>query len=268
MLKDITLGQYLPGKSLIHRLDPRTKILLTIVYIAMIFCVSNPVWYVIPLAFLILCAKMSGLKAAQLLKTVKPLRFLLILTFVLNLFFSSGETVLVSWGVVRITREGLITAVHFCMRLIFLVAGTSVLTLTTSPISLCDGMETLLKPLSKLHFPAHELAMMMTIALRFIPTLLEETDKIMKAQIARGADFENGNLIQKAKNMVPLLVPLFISAFRRANDLAMAMEARCYHGGDNRTQMKPLSYKKRDHAAYGVMVAYLAVAVGFRVAGL
>ena len=165
MLKDITLGQYLPGKSLIHRLDPRTKILLTIVYIAMIFCVSNPVWYVIPLAFLILCAKMSGLKAAQLLKTVKPLRFLLILTFVLNLFFSSGETVLVNWGILRITREGLIIAVHFCMRLIFLVAGTSVLTLTTSPISLCDGMETLLKPLSKLHFPAHELAMMMKAAI-------------------------------------------------------------------------------------------------------
>ena len=225
----------------------------------MIFCVSNPVWYVIPLAFLILCAKMSGLKAAQLLKTVKPLRFLLILTFVLNLFFSSGETVLVSWGVVRITREGLITAVHFCMRLIFLVAGTSVLTLTTSPISLCDGMETLLKPLSKLHFPAHELAMMMTIALRFIPTLIEEADKIMKAQMARGADFESGNLMQKAKNMVPLLVPLFISAFRRANDLAMAMEARGYHGGEGRTKMKPLIYVRRDHMAYLMLLLYLIV---------
>ena len=249
MLKDITLGQYLPGKSLVHQLDPRTKILLTIVYIAMIFCVSNPAWYVIPLAFLILCAKMSGLKAAQLLKTVKPLRFLLILTFVLNLFFSSGETVLVSWGILRITREGLITAVHFCMRLIFLVAGTSVLTLTTSPISLCDGMETLLKPLSKLHFPAHELAMMMTIALRFIPTLIEEADKIMKAQMARGADFESGSLIQKAKALIPILVPLFISAFRRADELATAMECRCYHGGEGRTRLHVLRYEGRDITA-------------------
>ena len=249
MLKDITLGQYLPGKSLVHQLDPRTKILLTIVYIAMIFCVSNPVWYVIPLAFLILCAKMSGLKAAQLLKTVKPLRFLLILTFVLNLFFSSGETVLVSWGVVRITREGLITAVHFCMRLIFLVAGTSVLTLTTSPISLCDGMETLLKPLSRLHFPAHELAMMMTIALRFIPTLIEETDKIMNAQKARGAMLDSGSLSDRVKAMVPILIPLFISAFRRADELAMAMECRCYRGGEGRTRLKVLRFGALDWEA-------------------
>lgn len=261
MLKDITLGQYLPGKSLIHRLDPRTKILLTIVYIAMIFCVSNPVWYVIPLAFLILCAKMSGLKAAQLLKTVKPLRFLLILTFVLNLFFSSGETVLVSWGILRITREGLITAVHFCMRLIFLVAGTSVLTLTTSPISLCDGMETLLKPLSKLHFPAHELAMMMTIALRFIPTLIEEADKIMKAQMARGADFTSGNLIVRARSMIPILVPLFVSAFRRADELAMAMESRCYHGGEGRTRMRELHLHRRDLVAAVVMAALFAAVI-------
>ena len=261
MLKDITLGQYLPGKSLIHRLDPRTKILLTIVYIAMIFCVSNPVWYVIPLAFLILCAKMSGLKAAQLLKTVKPLRFLLILTFVLNLFFSSGETVLVSWGVVRITREGLITAVHFCMRLIFLVAGTSVLTLTTSPISLCDGMETLLKPLSKLHFPAHELAMMMTIALRFIPTLMDETDRIIRAQKARGADFESGNLFRRAKALVPILIPLLISAFRRADELGDAMDARCYAGSKNRTKYKKLRLTWRDFVAAVLMGGLIAGAV-------
>ena len=270
MLKDITLGQYLPGKSLIHRLDPRTKILLTIVYIAMIFCVSNPVWYVIPLAFLILCAKMSGLKAAQLLKTVKPLRFLLILTFVLNLFFSSGETVLVSWGVLRITREGLITAVHFCMRLIFLVAGTSVLTLTTSPISLCDGMETLLKPLSKLHFPAHELAMMMTIALRFIPTLIEETEKIMNAQKARGAMIDNGTFTQRIKALVPVLIPLFISAFRRADELAMAMECRCYHGGEGRTRLKQLKFTAEDTRCAVIITAALLVicATRFFVPGL
>ena len=189
MLRDITLGQYMPGNSLIHRLDPRTKILLTILYIVMVFCVSSPVLYVIPLAYMLLCARLSGLKARQLLSSVKPLRFLLILTFALNLFFSAGETTLIQWGFFRISKEGLMTAVHFSMRLIFLVTGTAVLTLTTSPIALCDGIESLLKPLSKIGFPSHELAMMMTIALRFIPTLTEEADKIQKAQMARGADF-------------------------------------------------------------------------------
>src|SRR5699024_10710269 len=230
MLRDITLGQYIPGDTVIHRLDPRCKIILTILYIAVICCVTSPVRYVIPLAYLLLASRLSGLSAKRLLKSVKPLRFMLILTFLLNLFFSAGTTVWVDWGFLRITQEGFLTAVHFSMRLVFLVAGTSLLTLTTSPVALSDGLEKLLSPLKIIHFPAHELAMMMTIALRFIPTLIEEADKIMKAQMARGADFESGNLLKRAKAMIPLLVPLFVSAFRRAGDLAMAMEARCYHG--------------------------------------
>ena len=246
MLRDITLGQYMPGNTVVHRLDPRTKIILTIFYIAIIFCVASPIWYVIPLVYLLAVSKLSGLTPKRLLKSVKPLRFLLILTFVLNLFFSSGTTVWIQWGILRVTREGFITAVHFSMRLIFLVAGTSILTLTTSPVALSDGIEMLLKPLKVIHFPAHELAMMMTIALRFIPTLIEEADKIMKAQMARGADFESGNLIKRAKAMIPLLVPLFVSAFRRAGDLAMAMEARCYHGGEGRTRLRVLRYTQSD----------------------
>lgn len=261
MLRDITLGQYMPGKSLIHTLDPRTKILLTIVYIAMIFCVTSPVWYVLPILYLLVCIRLSGLTAKQLLKAIKPLRFLLILTFVLNLFFSNGTTVWLEWGWLRVTQEGLLTAIHFSMRLIFLVAGTSVLTLTTSPIALCDGIETLLKPLNRVRFPSHELAMMMTIALRFIPTLIEEADKIMKAQMARGADFESGNLFKRAKAMVPLLVPLFVSAFRRAGDLAMAMEARCYHGGEGRTRLRVLHFERNDLLASLVTVAMLVVVI-------
>ena len=261
MLRDITLGQYMPGNTIVHRLDPRTKILLTIVYIAMIFCVSSPVWYVIPLFFVALCAKLSGITVKQLVKTIKPLRFLLLITFVLNLFFSSGDTIWFQWSFIKITKEGVMTAVHFSMRLIFLVAGTSILTLTTSPIALCDGIEVLLKPLSKIGFPAHELAMMMTIALRFIPTLIEEADKIMKAQMARGADFESGNLFKRAKAMVPLLVPLFVSAFRRAGELAMAMEARCYHGGEGRTRMRVLKFGKIDLYAALVTVAALVLTI-------
>ena len=232
MLKDITLGQYMPGNTVVHRLDPRAKILLTIVYIAMVFMVGSPLLYIIPAAYVFLTARLSGLSFRQLLKSVKPLRILLILTFVLNIFFSGGKTVLVQWKFITITQEGLLLAVHFSLRLIFLVLGTSVLTLTTSPVALTDGIEILLSPLKKVRFPVHELAMMMTIALRFIPTLIEETDKIMKAQKARGADFETGNLMARAKAMMPLLVPLFVSAFRRAGELAMAMEARCYHGGE------------------------------------
>ncbi len=261
MLRDITLGQYMPGNTVVHRLDPRTKIILTIFYIAIIFCVASPIWYVIPLVYLLAVSKLSGLTPKRLLKSVKPLRFLLILTFVLNLFFSSGTTVWIQWGILRVTREGFITAVHFSMRLIFLVAGTSILTLTTSPVALSDGIEMLLKPLKVIHFPAHELAMMMTIALRFIPTLIEEADKIMKAQMARGADFESGNLIKRAKAMIPLLVPLFVSAFRRAGDLAMAMEARCYHGGEGRTRLRVLKYAKIDLYALLVTVGTLVVTI-------
>ena len=251
----------MPGRSVVHRLDPRTKILLTIVYIAVIFCVTSPVWYLWPLLYLLLCVKLSGLRLSQLLKAIKPLRFLLLLTFLLNLFFSTGNTVFFEWGILRMTREGLLTAVHFSMRLVFLVAGTSILTLTTSPIALCDGIEILLKPLSRLGFPSHELAMMMTIALRFIPTLIEEADKIMKAQMARGADFESGNLFKRAKAMVPLLVPLFVSAFRRAGDLAMAMEARCYHGGEGRTRLRVLRFQAIDGWAAAITAAVLLAVI-------
>ncbi len=261
MLRDITLGQYMPGHTLVHRLDPRTKIILTVLYIAIVFCVASPVWYVFPLAYVLLATKLSGLKPKNLYKSIKPLRFLLILTFLLNLFFSTGETVWLEWGVLKITKEGLMTAIHFAMRLVFLVAGTSILTLTTSPIALSDGLELLLKPLKIIRFPAHELAMMMTIALRFIPTLIEEADKIMKAQMARGADFESGNLLKRAKAMIPLLVPLFVSAFRRAGELAMAMEARCYHGGEGRTRLRVLKYTKLDLYALLLTAATLAVTI-------
>ena len=202
-------------------------------------------------------ARLAGLSFRQLLKTLKPLRILLILTFVLNIFFSGGQTVLVQWKFITIAQEGLLLAVHFSLRLIFLVLGTSILTLTTSPVALSDGIEILLTPLKKVRFPVHELAMMMTIALRFIPTLIEETDKIMKAQKARGADFESGNLIARAKAMTPLLVPLFVSAFRRAGELAMAMEARCYHGGEGRTRLRVLRFTREDGRAFLVSFAML-----------
>ena len=257
MLKGITLGQYMPGKTLVHALDPRLKIILTILYIAMVFCVTSPLWYIIPLLYVVLAARTAGLALKHLLKSIKPLRFLLILTFLLNLFFSAGTTVWLQWGFLRITQEGVLMAVHFSMRLVFLVVGTSLLTLTTSPVALSDGIELLLKPLKVIRFPAHEMAMMMTIALRFIPTLIEETDKIMKAQMARGADFESGNLINRAKAMIPLLVPLFVSAFRRAGELAMAMEARCYHGGDGRTRLRVLRYTRQDGYALLVTVFML-----------
>lgn len=264
MMRDITLGQYLPGHTVVHHLDPRMKILLTALYIAMIFCVTSPLLYVLPFLYVALAAWLSGLRLKQLLKTIRPLRFLIILTFLLNLFFSVGETVWLQWGFLRITQEGALMAVHFSMRLIFLVVGTSVLTLTTSPVALSDGIEMLLGPLKVIRFPVHELAMMMTIALRFIPTLMEETDKIMKAQMARGADFESGNLVKRAKAMIPLLVPLFVSAFRRAGDLAMAMEARCYHGGEGRTRLRVLKLTRLDGYALLVTFAFLAALIGAR----
>ena len=210
---------------------------------------------------------MSKVPVKFIFKGLKTIFMLLLITIFFNMILTPGEVV---WklGFIKVTKEGLVLAGTMAIRLVYLVIGSSIMTLTTTPNQLTDGLERLLRPLNKLHVPVHDIAMMMSIALRFIPILLEETDKIMKAQIARGADFENGNLIQKAKNMVPLLVPLFISAFRRANDLARAMEARCYHGGDNRTQMKPLCYKKRDHMAYVILAAYLAVAIGFRAAGI
>ena len=261
MLSDITLGQYFPGNSVIHRMDPRMKLILTIVYIVGVFMVGNLPGYAIALAFLYLIVRLSGIKFSYLVKGVKPLRFIIIFTFLLNLFFVQGETPLLSLGFFTLTVEAVENAIYFALRLVFLVMGTSVLTLTTSPVQLTDGLERLLKPLQKLHFPSHELAMMMTIALRFIPTLLEETDKIKKAQMARGADFESGNLIDRAKAMIPLLVPLFVSAFKRANDLAMAMEARCYRGGDHRTRLRELKYTKLDLYGALAVAAYIAVIV-------
>ena len=261
MLNNITMGQYYPTDSAVHRLDPRTKILLTVFFIVGVFMIHSLWGYALALAFVYFMARMSHVPFKMLMKGLKPLRVILILTFLLNLFFSGEGTPLVHWGFLLITQEGLSRAVHSCLRLIFLVIGTSLLTLTTSPVALSDGLELLLTPLKKLHFPAHELAMMMTIALRFIPTLLDETDKIMKAQMARGADFESGNLFARAKAMVPLLVPLFVSAFRRAGDLAMAMESRCYRGGEGRTRLRVLKFTKSDLYACLIMAAFVGLIV-------
>ena len=261
MMKNITLGQYYPVDSWVHRLDPRTKILLTIAMIVAVFMVHSLVGYAIVLGFVYLCTRMSRIPFRMIIKGVKALRFILILTFLMNLFFNAGTTMLIEWGFLRISLEGLSQAVHYSLRLVFLVMGTSLMTLTTSPIALSDGIEMLLSPLKKLHFPAHELAMMMSIALRFIPTLMEEADKIMKAQMARGADFETGNLLSRAKAMVALLVPLFVSAFRRAGDLAMAMESRCYHGGENRTRLRVLKITKNDWIAAAAVAALIGIIV-------
>lgn len=264
MLKDITLGQFFPGKSLAHRLDPRTKLLLTVLYIAALFCAKWFVSYALTAALLAASVKVSGVSPKALVRGLKPVLFLICFTAVLNLFYTPGD-ILVSFWIFKITRQGIVTAFFMVLRIMMLIMGTFLLTYTTSPIALTDGLETLLGPLKKIRVPVHELAMMMSIALRFIPILIEETDKIMKAQLARGAEFESGNLIKKAKSLVPLLVPLFISAFRRANDLAMAMEARCYHGGQGRTKMKPLRYKRKDAAAYLLSVGYFAGVIALRI---
>ncbi len=261
MMQNMTLGQYYPVDSWVHRLDPRTKILLTIAMIVAVFMVHSLVGYGLILVFMYFVSKLAKVPFKMLLRGVKPLRFILVLTFLLNLFFSNGETPLLDWKFIHITREGLSQAVHYSLRLVFLVLGTSLMTLTTSPIALSDGIELLLSPLKKIHFPAHELAMMMSIALRFIPTLMEEADKIMKAQMARGADFETGNLIARAKAMIPLLVPLFVSAFRRAGELAMAMEARCYHGGEHRTRLRVLKITRNDGYAFAAVAGLIALIV-------
>lgn len=261
MLRDITLGQYYQTDSVIHRLDPRVKLVTTICYIISLFIVDNLAGYAIAGLFLILVIKLSKVPFRFMIRGMKAILFLLLIAVVFNLFLTPGEVIFSYWKL-KITKEGIRLALFMAIRLCFLIMGSSVMTLTTTPNNLTDGMEKLLKPLKLFKVPVHEIAMMMSIALRFIPILLEETDKIMKAQIARGADFESGNLIKKAKSLVPLLVPLFISAFRRANDLAMAMEARCYRGGDNRTKMKPLVYQKRDRLAYGTVCIYLALCIG------
>ena len=245
MLKDITLGQYFPGSTVVHRLDPRTKLLMVVLYIVALFLAKWWVSYGLMLAFLVTAVVLSRIRPKALFRGLKPLLIIIIFTALINLFYSDGQ-VLVQFWIFRITREGILQAVFLVLRIMMLVMGTFLLTYTTSPIALTDGLESLLSPLKKIRFPVHELAMMMSIALRFIPTLIEETDKIISAQKARGADFETGNLFRRAKALVPILVPLFVSAFRRADELATAMECRCYHGGEGRTKMKQLHYRLRD----------------------
>lgn len=260
MLRDITLGQYYPGESWIHRLDPRVKIISTFAYIISLFFVQNFWGFLVVSGFLALIVILSKVPYRFILKGLKPIFLIIIFTFTINMFMTKG-TPLVSIWFLTITEEGLYNAFFMGLRLILLIIGSSLLTLTTKPINLTDGIEMLLSPFRRIGVPAHELAMMMTIALRFIPTLLEETDKIMKAQMARGADFESGNLLRRAKSLIPLLVPLFISAFRIAQDLAMAMEARCYRGGDSRTRMHAMVLSSRDAIASVSMVLFLTVVI-------
>ncbi|MBR6255891.1 MAG: energy-coupling factor transporter transmembrane protein EcfT [Lachnospiraceae bacterium] len=260
MIRDITLGQYYQADSVVHRLDPRTKLLGTLVYLISLFVFTKAWVFVAAATFLLICIFLSKVPFSYMLKGLKPILFILLFTLVLNMLFTKG-TVLVSWWKFSITEEGLKQAGYMGTRLILLILGSNLMTLTTTPTRLTNAMEHVMKPLKVIHVPVHEIAMMMSIALRFIPILLEETDRIMKAQLARGADFESGNIIKKAKSFIPVLVPLFISAFRRANDLAMAMEARCYHGGNGRTQYRPLKYKGRDFAAYILLLIYLAAVI-------
>ena len=258
MLKDITIGQYFPGHSVLHRLDPRIKMVLTIAYIVLLFLVKNSVGFAVSIAFLVVCYMVAKIPVKLILRSLKPIVPILIFTGVLNLLFVSGEHTIFEWGIFHVSQEGIYTAVTMAIRVLCLIAGSSLLTYTTSPIALTDAIERLLGPLKVLHFPVHELAMMMSIALRFIPTLIEETDKIMSAQKARGADLESGGLMQRAKALVPILIPLFVSAFRRAEELALAMECRCYHGGKGRTRMKQLHLTAADFAACAVMAVMIA----------
>lgn len=260
MLKDITLGQYFPGETVVHKLDPRTKILMVIAYIVITFCVDS-FWGYIPLgAFVVMGIALAKIPVSYVIKGVKPIITFIIITALFNLFLTSG-TVVWQWGFLKITYEGIRFAIFMVLRLTFLILGTTLMTLTTSPISLTDGMEALLKPFSKIGLPAHELAMMMSIALRFIPTLMEETDKIMKAQAARGADIENGSLLKRAKAMIPILIPLFVSAFRRADELATAMECRCYGVTEKRTSLHELKFRAGDLCGAGIIIVLAALVV-------
>ena len=269
MLRDITIGQHFPGDSLVHKFDPRMKLVLTIVYIILLFAASNPLGLTLSLVFLVAMYGVAKIPFKLITKSLKPILPIILFTAVLNLFFVSGEgEPLVHFWVLNIYAEGLRYAILMAVRVMALIAGTSLLTYTTSPIVLTDAIEQLLKPLGRLHFPVHELAMMMSIALRFIPTLIEETDKIMNAQKARGAMLDNGSMMERVKALVPVLIPLFISAFRRADELAMAMECRCYHGGEGRTKLSELHYQKRDYLAYLSGAALLAVMIVLRQLGL
>ena len=264
MLRDITLGQYYPTESVIHRLDPRVKLLGTLIFLISLFITKSFYGYIPALLFLFMVIKVSKVPFSFMVKGMKAIAFLLVFSVVLNLFSTQGDVVF-TWWKLRITKQGIQNAGFMAIRLSFLIIGSSVMTLTTTPNNLTDGLEKGLGFLKVIHVPVHEISMMMSIALRFIPILMEETDKIMKAQMARGADFESGNMFKRVKSLVPLLVPLFVSAFRRANDLAMAMEARCYRGGEGRTKMKPLKYHKRDAIAYLILALYLGIIIAVRV---
>ncbi len=264
MLKDITLGQYYPADSVIHRLDPRVKLFSTIVYIVTLFLANRTLSLILVTLFLMWIIVLSKVPVSMMLKGVRAIWVLILLTAFFNLFFAAGDDVLVRWHFISISSQSIRNTVYYSIRLIYLVAGTSVMTLTTTPNQLTDGMEEGLHFLTKARVPIHEIAMMMSIALRFIPILAEEADKIKKAQMARGADFDEGGLIKKVKGLTPILIPLFVSAFRRANDLATAMEARCYRGGEGRTKMKPLKYTRTDFAAYVIILAFLALIIVIR----
>ncbi|NLI89967.1 MAG: energy-coupling factor transporter transmembrane protein EcfT [Epulopiscium sp.] len=261
MIRDITIGQYYPTNSYIHRLDPRVKILSTFAYIISLFLIDNYIGYLIVALFIYTITKVAKIPLKFILKGLKAIFIIVLFTVILNVFMAPGETILYEFGKVKVTLEGIKLAIRMVSRLVLLIIGSSLMTLTTSPIELTDGIESLLKPFSKIGVPAHEIAMMMSISLRFIPILLEETDKIMKAQMARGADFESGGIIKRAKALIPILVPLFISAFRRADELAMAMEARCYRGGENRTRMKELRYESKDYIALSIMAILVVVTI-------
>ena len=256
MFREITLGQFYRADSVIHRLDPRTKLFFTLVFIVGMFVASTAAGYGLVIAFLAVVIGLSQVPVRKVLAGLKPLWFIIAFTFLMNLFFGDRTTILWQWKFIVISKEALMRSFMLSLRLILLVMGTSMLTLTTPPLALTDGMESVMKPLAAIGFPAHEMAMMMTIALRFIPTLLEETDKIMKAQTARGADFASGGLFKRAKGIVPLLVPLFVSAFRRADDLAMAMESRCYRGGKGRTRLKVLRFSAADGVAFALTLLF------------
>lgn len=263
MLRDITIGQYYDTASSIHHLDPRTKIIATVVYIVGLFCVKSIIGFVLAGLCLGVIVFMAKIPLKFILRGLKPIIVILLFTVILNIFLVKGD-VIWEWGILSISWQGIYTAIFMAFRLVMLIIGCSMMTLTTTPIELTDGLERLLRPLKKIHVPVHDIAMMMSIALRFIPILLEETDKIMKAQTARGADFETGNILARAKSLIPVLVPLFISAFRRADELATAMEARCYRGDEGRTRMKELRYRRADYVAKVLMVVFLGMIIGSR----
>ncbi|MBO4306367.1 MAG: energy-coupling factor transporter transmembrane protein EcfT [Clostridia bacterium] len=261
MFKDITLGQYFPVDSPVHRLDPRTKLILLVMYIVAVF-ITDYIWiFGFVLLFMLFMTYMSRVPISYVTKAIKPMKFILPFMFLLNLFMIKTGTVLFSWRFITVTTGGVYQALFIILRLIALVTGASLLTLTTTPVSLTEGLERLLSPLKIIKFPVHELAMMMTIALRFIPTLLEEADKIMKAQLARGADLESGNVLKRAKAMLPILIPLFVNSFRRAEELALAMESRCYHGGEGRTRLRILKFHWNDLIAFLIMAGLIAAVV-------